>query len=57
MDDGDFDFKRDKRFVYRMALLLGIGLLGGVFILLKLTDPTVGGCAAEAFQSVTVESQ
>jgi hypothetical protein len=53
MDDDEFDFGRDKRFLYRMALFIGIALLGGLFIMLKLTDPSVGGCAAEAFQSVT----
>ena len=47
------DFKRDKRFLVRMGVLLASVLLLGVLIFAKLTDPSVGGCAANAFESVT----
>ncbi len=52
-DPEDVDFKRDKRFLIRMGVSLAIVLLLGVLIFAKLTDPSVGGCAARAFDSVT----
>jgi len=52
-DEEEINFKRDSRFVVRMALGLVAVLLLGVLIFAKLTDPAVGGCAAQAFESVT----
>lgn len=46
-------FKRDKRFVVRLVLVLLAGVLFGGFVYTKLTSASVGGCAARSFGTVT----
>ena len=40
-------FKRDRRFVVRLALTLALGLLFGVFMYGQLTSKRAAGCAAD----------
>ncbi len=40
--------KRDKRFVVRLVLGLGVALLAGLFIAARLTSDNTAGCAAGA---------
>jgi hypothetical protein len=46
-------FKRDRRFIVRLVLLLAIALLAGVFLWAKMTSTSFGTCAAGAFGSTT----
>jgi hypothetical protein len=48
-------FKRDRRFIVRLVLLLAIALLAGVFLWAKMTSTSFGTCAAGAFGSTTGE--
>lgn len=45
--------KRDRAFVFRMALRAGVALLLGFWIFLQLTSTDVGACAARGFGTVT----
>lgn len=45
-------FRRDRRFVVRLVLVLVIGTIGGVWMFAGLTGETVAGCAARAFGGV-----
>ncbi len=42
-------FKRDKRFVVRLALTLAVALVAGVAIYGRLTSAGTADCAADAF--------
>jgi hypothetical protein len=44
--------KRDKAFLVRLVLALVAGAIAGVFIFAKLTDESVGSCAADAFGDI-----
>ena len=46
-------FKRDRRFIVRLVLLLAIALLAGVFLWAKMTSTSFGTCAAGAFGSTS----
>ena len=46
-------FRRDRRFVVRLILVMVVGLIGGVWMFAGLTGETVAGCAARAFGAVT----
>jgi hypothetical protein len=46
-------FKRDRRFIVRLVLVLIVGTIGGIFMFAELTGERVAGCAAEAFGGVT----
>jgi hypothetical protein len=41
-------FKRDRRFVVRLVLMLACGLLFGLFVYAQLTSDHTAGCAADA---------
>ncbi len=41
--------KRDKRFLVRLILMVGIGITAGVLLFIKMTSPEAGTCAAGAF--------
>jgi hypothetical protein len=45
--------RRDRRFLYRLALSLVVVLLGGLWGFLKLQEADIGGCAAHGFQNLT----
>lgn len=45
--------KRDKRFVFRLVILLAIALLFGILVWSWLTGSQVAGCAARSFGTVT----
>jgi hypothetical protein len=49
----DYVFKRDKRFLVRLVLGVGIGFVAGFIVAAKLTDRSVGACAARSYQTVT----
>jgi hypothetical protein len=40
--------KRDKRFLVRLVLMLGVGLIGGLIVSMRLTGDDTAGCAAQA---------
>jgi hypothetical protein len=40
-------FKRDRRFVVRLVLMLACGLLFGLFVYAQLTSERTAGCAAD----------
>ncbi|MEM9191067.1 MAG: hypothetical protein AAGF12_17935 [Myxococcota bacterium] len=42
-------FRRDKRFLVRLALLLAAGAVLGVVLMAALTSSDVSTCAAESF--------
>jgi hypothetical protein len=42
-------FKRDRRFLVRLVLLLAVATLAGVLLFVKMTSPEVGTCAAGTF--------
>jgi hypothetical protein len=46
-------FKRDRRFLLRLVLVLVVGVIGGLFVFGWLTGDEVAGCAAESFGGVT----
>lgn len=46
-------FKRDRRFVVRLLIVLVVGVLGGLWMFAELTGERVAGCAAESFVGVT----
>ena len=46
-------FKRDRRFILRLVLLLAIAILAGIFMWAKMTSTSFGTCAAGAFGSTT----
>ncbi|MBX3276171.1 MAG: hypothetical protein KF729_38315 [Sandaracinaceae bacterium] len=46
-------FRRDRRFLWRLVLVLVVGVLAGVWMYAQLTGERVAGCAAEAFGGVT----
>ncbi|MEZ4335883.1 MAG: hypothetical protein R3B82_04585 [Sandaracinaceae bacterium] len=46
-------FQRDRRFLYRLILVLVIGTAAGVWMYAELTGERVAGCAANAFGGVT----
>ena len=46
-------FRRDRRFILRLVIVLVVGVLGGVFMFAGLTGESVSGCAAQAFGGVT----
>jgi hypothetical protein len=46
-------FKRDRRFIVRLVLVLIVGTAGGLWMFAELTGQRVAGCAAEAFGGVT----
>lgn len=41
--------KRDRKFLVRLIILLGLGLCAGVLLFGTLTGENVSGCAAKAF--------
>jgi hypothetical protein len=41
-------FKRDRRFVVKLVLILACGLVVGVFVYAQLTSDRTAGCAAGA---------
>ena len=41
-------FRRDKRFVVRLALTLIVAFVAGMFLFGRLTSPGTAGCAADA---------
>ena len=41
-------FKRDRRFVVRLVLMLIVAFLGGILIYGRLTSRGTAGCAADA---------
>jgi hypothetical protein len=45
--------RRDKAFVFRVALRASVALLLGIWIFLQLTSTDVGACAARGFGTVT----
>lgn len=45
--------RRDRAFVFRVALRAGVALLLGIWIFLQLTSTDVGACAARGFGTVT----
>ncbi len=42
-------FRRDKRFVVRLVLVLGVGLIAGLVVATKLTSERAAGCAADVY--------
>jgi hypothetical protein len=40
--------KRDRRFLVRLVLMLGVGLIGGLVVSMRLTGENTAGCAAKA---------
>jgi hypothetical protein len=42
-------FKRDRRFVVRLALTMIVASLGAAFIFARLTSSGTAGCAADMF--------
>ena len=42
-------FKRDRRFIVRLVLLLILGAFGGIWIAAHLTSANTAGCAVHAF--------
>lgn len=46
-------FRRDRRFIVRLILVLAVGTIGGVWMFAGLTGESVAGCAARAFGGVT----
>jgi hypothetical protein len=40
-------FKRDRRFVVRLVLMLACGLAFGLFVYAQLTNDRTAGCAAD----------
>lgn len=47
--------KRDKRFIVRLVLLVGIAFLAGLFIYGKMTSDDFANCAAGSFGAATGE--
>jgi hypothetical protein len=45
--------KRDKRFLVRLIVGLGIALLAGILVWSWLASEAVGGCAARSFGNIT----
>jgi len=56
-DDADIEGlrRRDRGFVLRLVLRLGVALLLGTWVFLQLTSDGIGNCAARGFQTVTGE--
>ncbi|QQR90097.1 MAG: hypothetical protein IPJ88_18470 [Myxococcales bacterium] len=48
-------FPRDKRFVLRLLAAMTGALLLGLWLFGELSDPKIGGCAAEAFKALTFD--
>ena len=44
--------RRDRRFLVRLGLSLGVGLIVGLFLFAKLTSEDTGTCASTMFGSV-----
>lgn len=42
-------FRRDRRFVVRLVLVLSVATLGGLFVYAHLTSRRTAGCAADVF--------
>ncbi len=45
--------RRDRRFLWRLILVLALGTLAGLWMFAELTGERVAGCAADAFGGVT----
>jgi hypothetical protein len=45
-------FKRDRRFLVRLVVLLVIGAVAGLWAVSHLTSSSFGGCAARTFGGV-----
>jgi hypothetical protein len=50
-------FRRDKRFVVRLVLVLLAGFIGGLYLYANLTSHRTAGCAAEAVTGGGVTSK
>lgn len=46
-------FRRDRRFLWRLGLVLILGALAGLWMFAELTGERVAGCAAQSFGGVT----
>lgn len=46
-------FKRDGRFIWRLILVMAVGVIAGLWMFAQLTGDRSQGCAAEAFSGVT----
>jgi hypothetical protein len=42
-------FRRDRRFLVRLVLLLTVGIIGGLWAVSHLTSSSFGSCAARTF--------
>jgi hypothetical protein len=45
--------KRDRRFLVRLVLAVLVGAGVGMMVFVKMTDPRIATCAADAFQTHT----
>jgi hypothetical protein len=45
--------RRDKRFLVRVVLLVGIATLGGAWLMNRMASTDVGGCFARGFSTIT----
>jgi hypothetical protein len=48
-------FKRDRRFLVRLVLVLTVGLVAGMWMFFSMTGQRAQGCAAEAVGGVAGE--
>lgn len=48
-------FKRDRRFLIRLVLVLVVAVIAGLFLFASLTNEGTRGCAAEAVGGVAEE--
>ncbi len=46
-------FKRDRRFLWRLLIVMAVGTVAGLWLFGALTGHRVQGCAADAFSGMT----